>query len=64
MVVQVVADRPVVAVDGVIAAPEDATVGGQAVVVKLVARGSDPPGAGAHRSTRLCDADSGSVINA
>ena len=41
ILVEVGADRTAVAVDGVVAAPEDAVVGAQAVVVELVAAVAD-----------------------
>ena len=57
------ADRAAVAVDGVPAALEDPVVGGQAVVVELVAAVADalaPPPADRRRS---CAAVSGSVTS-
>ena len=47
------ADRAAVAVDRVVAAPQDPVVGGQPVVVKLVAQVADVPGARASRLVAL-----------
>ena len=56
-------DRPAVAVDGVVAAPQDPAVGAQPVVVELVAAVADPlPPAPADRLA--LGAVSGSVISA
>ena len=64
VVVELRADRAAVAVDGVVAAPEDAVVGAQPVVVELVAAVADSLARASSRSSRAGCASSGSVISA
>ena len=56
--------RAAVVVDGVVAAPQDPVVGGEPVVVELVAGVADALPAAASRSAASCAAESGSVISA